>query len=96
MNLTSDNARSCDESILVGKENETIIECEKTGILNLAYKQGLSFKNFKESHMFKEILEEIGVSKSTEFFKVKLVKMLEKSLLPLNFIINYMKSIKQI
>ena len=69
----SDNARNCDESILVGKENETIIECKKKGILNLAYKQGLSFKNFKESDMFKEIPEEIGVSKSTVYFKVKLV-----------------------
>ena len=92
----SDNARNCDESILVGKENETIIECKKKGILNLAYKQGLSFKNFKESNMFKEIPEEIGMSKSTVYFKVKLVKVLEKSLLPLNFIINYMKSIKKI
>ena len=73
------------------------MKCKKKGILNLVYKHGLLFKKFKESDRFKEMLEDIGISKSTIYFKVKLLKVLEKytklkkSSLLLNFMKNYMK-----
>ena len=46
----------------------------------MAYIQGLLFKRFKGSNKFAEMLQEneIEVSKSTVYFKVKLVKILEK------------------
>ena len=48
------------------------------------------------------MLRDMGVSKSTIYFEVKLLKVIEKypklkkSSLPLNFMKNYMKSIKQV
>ena len=48
------------------------------------------------------MLRDMGISKSTIYFEVKLVKVIEKypklkkSSLPLNFMKNYMKSIKQV
>ena len=84
------------------KEHETIIKCKKKEILNLAYKQGLLFKKLKDSDNFKEMLQETGVSKSKFYFKVKLLKVLEKypklkkSSLLLYFINNCMKKIKEV
>ena len=37
---------------MVVKEYETIIKSKKKGILNLVYKQGLLFKNFKKFDTF--------------------------------------------
>ena len=81
---------------------EKITKHKKKGILNLAYKQGLLFKKLKELDEFTEMLRDTGISKSTIYFKGKLIKVLEKypklkkSSLSLNFMKNYMKSIKQV
>ena len=59
------------------------------------------FKKFKDSNGFGQILQEIKVSKSTAYFKVKLVKLLDKypkmkiSCLSLNFFKEYAKTIKE-
>ena len=102
LNLRSDNVRNCEDVIPVVKEFDNIINCKKKGILNLPYEQGLLFKKFKESDRFKEMLKDIRISKSTIYFKGKLVKVLEKysklkkSLLCLNFMKNYIKCIKKV
>ena len=102
LNLRSDKVRNSEDATPAVKEFDNIIKCKKKGILNLAYKLGLSFPKFKEPNRFKEMLKDIGISKSTIYLKVKLVKVLEKYpilkkyLLLLNFMKNYMKSIKQV
>ena len=45
--LSSDDVRKCKETTALLKESKKLIECEKKGILNLAYKLGLIFENRK-------------------------------------------------
>ena len=78
LNLRLDNVRNCKDAIPLDKEFDNIMKYKKKGILNLACKQGVLFKKFKEFNKFKETLREIGISISTTCFKVKLVKVSEK------------------
>ena len=102
LNLRLDNIRSCEDAIHVVKEFSNIIKYKKKRILNLEYKQEVLCNKIKESNRFKKMLKDIGISKSTIYFKVKLVKVLEKYLkfkiflLLLNFIKIYSKLIKQV
>lgn len=48
---------NCEEIIPVVLEYETFISIKKKGILNIAYRQGLLFKIFKESNKFVEMLQ---------------------------------------
>ena len=97
-----DKVRIYEKAILVVMEFEIIIRSKKKGILNVAYRQGLQFKRFKQPNKFVEMLQEIDISKLTVYFKVKLVKILEKypklkkSSLSLNFFKNYLKTIKEV
>ena len=61
----ADNGTNQEEAILVVNEYETIIRSKKKGILNVAYRQSIIFKQFKEYNKSAERIEEIGVSKST-------------------------------
>ena len=56
------------------KEQKAIIRSQKKGIINAAYRQGCAFKKFKGSGKFVEKVKKIGVSKSTVYFGIKLVK----------------------
>ena len=78
LNLRSINIRNCEDAIPVVKEFDKIIRCKKKGIFNLGYKQGVLFWKFKDSDKFREILKDIGMSKSSMHFKLKPVKVLEK------------------
>ena len=55
----SDNVRNCEDATLAVKEFDNIVKYKKKGTLNLAYKQGLLFKKFKEA----EMLKDIGISR---------------------------------
>ena len=74
-NLKLVNAKNCKETILVLKDYEKIIRCRKKWIFNLAYKQGVLLKSFKQSHQFKEMLKEIEPGIPAIYLKVKLVKV---------------------
>ena len=45
----ADNVRNYEETIPIVREYETIIKSQKKGILNVAFRQGINFKKFKES-----------------------------------------------
>ena len=60
------------------KEYENINKFKKKDILNVAYKRGEIFKWFKESSKFVERTNETRASKSTIYFKIKLVEILKK------------------
>ena len=98
----ADNLTNYEEAIPVLKEYETITRSTKKDMLNIAYIQGIIFKKFKESDKVVERIKEIGVSKSTINFKMKLVKILDKypklktSLFLLNFFKDCLKTIKEI
>ena len=70
LNLSLDNVRNCEETTMFVKEYEKIIKCKEKGILDLAYKQGPSFKKSKEPDKFLKMHKENGV--------IELLKMLEK------------------
>ena len=53
-------------------EFEEIIKSKKRNIIWLAYQQGRVFEKFKENANFVEIVKELGVTKSTSIFKLKL------------------------
>ena len=77
------------------------VRSENKVILNVAYRQGLLFKNFKDSNKLGQMLQQSKVSKLTPYFKVKQVKLLDKypkiksSSLSLNFFKDYAKTIKE-
>ena len=60
------------------KDYKIIIGSQKKGILNDAFRQGKIFKSSKDSERFAEMVKELGVSKSTIYFKLILLKILEK------------------
>ena len=77
-NKKADNLKHFEEAIPVVKEYETIIRSQKKSILKVTYKQVIVFKKFKASDKFLEMVKEIGLSKSTVYFKIKLAKILDK------------------
>ena len=91
-----------EEAIPIVKEYERIIRTQKESMLNVAYRQGCVFKKFKESDKFMGMVKELGVSKSTIYFKINLIKILDKhtklnkSSLSLNFFKDYAKTTKEI
>ena len=91
--------QNCKRSIPIIKDYKLVIRSK--GVLNDAYKQGLLFKKFKDSNKFEQMFQEIEMSKSTVYFKVKLVKLLNNlkikcSYLSLEFFKDYAKTIKEI
>ena len=62
----TDQVTNQEKAILVVKEYEIIIRLKRKGYLNIAYRQNIIFKQFKEYNKFAESIEEIGVSKSTK------------------------------
>lgn len=51
---------------------------QKQNILSLVHKQGFILDKIKESKSFIEIVKDLGISKSTIFFKVNFYKMIKK------------------
>ena len=90
------------EAAEVVKEMEKIIKSNKCNILLLAYQQGKTFKKFKGNDKFINLVNQFGVSKSTMFFKIVIVRflnnyhILKKSSLSLPFLKNNFKIIKDI
>ena len=64
LNLSWDNVRNYEETTMFVKECEKIIKCNKKGILNLAYKQGLVFEKSTEFDQFKEKYKKNEVNKT--------------------------------
>lgn len=83
------------------KEYEVVIRSRKKGTLKIAFRKGRILKHFKESKGFVEIIKKLRVSRSTVYFKINLLKILEKylkltkSLLSLNVSIIYSKTVKR-
>ena len=66
-----------DDGITVVKEYEIIIKIEKKDIINITYRQRVAFKKFNKFDKFMEKIKDIGVSRSTMYFKIKFIKILE-------------------
>lgn len=90
--LRADNVSNYEEVIPIVKEHETVIRLKKKSILNVASRQDIIFERFKESEKFVEMVKELGVSKSTIYFKFNFILFLGKYLklkkfpLSLNFL----------
>ena len=88
--------------IRIIKDYEHIIRSKKKRILNAAYRKGLLLKNFKNSNKLEQMLQKIEVSKSTVYFKLKLLKLLEKNpkiqylSLSLNLFKDYVETFKEV
>lgn len=101
-NKSADNLTNYEEAIPVVQEYETIVRFEKNDILDVAYRQGIMFKKFKDSNRFVEMLKKIEFSKSIIYFKLKIVNILDrypklkKSSMSLNLFKDYLKTIKEI
>ena len=66
-----------DDVITVVKEYEIIIKIEKKDIINITYRQRVAFKKFNKFDKFMEKIKDIGVSRSTMYFKINFIKILE-------------------
>ena len=83
------------------KEYEVVIRSRKKGTLKVPFKKGRILKHFKESKGFVKIIKKLRVIRSTVYFKINLLKILEKylkltkSLLSLNVSIIYSKTVKR-
>lgn len=54
-----------------------MIKTEKKDIINIMYRQRVVFKKFNKFDKFVEKVKDIGVSRSTVYFKIKFIKILE-------------------
>ena len=79
LNLRSSNIRNCVDVIPVVKEFDNIIKYKNNGILNFLCNEGVLFKKIKESDRFKEMLRDIGISKSIIYFRLNLIKVLKST-----------------
>ena len=61
-----------------GKGVETIIRSQKKGNLNVVFRQGKTFKPFKNSERIVEMTKELGINQSTVYFKLNRLKILKK------------------
>ena len=91
-----------EQAIPIVKDYELVIGFQMKGMLHVAYRQGLLLKKFNDSNKFEQILMDIEVSKSTVYFKVKLVNLLDKHpkikclSLSLSFLKDYAKAINEV
>ena len=74
-------ARNCKEPILVVNMYKRNVGSQIKGIVKLTFYRGETFKRFKESEIFVEMIMKLGVSQSTVFFKINLFKVLDKYLI---------------
>lgn len=93
---------SQEQAIPIVKDYELVIGSQMKGMLHVAYRQGLLLKKFNDFNKFEQILMDIEVSKSTVYFKVKLVNLLDKYpkikcfFLSLIFLKDYAKAINEV
>ena len=66
----ADQAKGQEKAIPVIQDYEQIIRFRKKGIFKVAFRQGKIFKRFKDLERFREIIKELGVSRSTVYFKL--------------------------
>ena len=64
------NINKVDDAIPFVKKYEAIIKIKKKGIINIAYRQGVLVKRFRESDKFMEKMKDIEVSRSTLYFNL--------------------------
>ena len=100
LNERTQSVTNHEQAIPIIKDYELVIRSKEKGILNVAYRQGLLFGEF-DSNKFEQMLQEIEVSKLMVYFKVTLVKLLDKhpkiKCLSLSLIVfkHYAKTIKE-
>ena len=81
---------------------EDIIRTKKKNIICIAYHQEKVFQKFKEKDKFIKLVKEVKAHKTTMIFKINIVKLIDKypklmkSPVPLYFLKNYFKDIKEI
>ena len=97
-----ENVTKLEKAILVVKDYENIVSLNKKRMLNATLRQGKFLKKFQNSKWSGKIIKELGLSRSTVYFKLNLLKLLDrypklkKSSLILNFQKNFFKTIKEV
>ena len=79
-NLNKEAAETQDpeEAAEIIKCYEDIIETKNKGIINVSYHQGQVFKRFKEKEKFAKLVGELGIHKTTIFFRINVFKLCKK------------------
>ena len=102
MSARVDTVEDSQEALKIIEEYENIIKTNKKNTILFASEQGKIFKRFKEDGIFKNLVEQFKINKSTIIFKINIAKLLNKhpkiltSLITLNFLKSYYKDIKNI
>ena len=102
MSARVDTVEDSQEALKIIEEYDNIIKTNKKNTILFAYEQGKIFKRFKEHRIFKNLVEQFKINKSTIIFKINIAKLLNKhpkiltSLITLNFLKSYYKDIKNI
>ena len=78
LNEKADEVKNYEKVISIVKEYETTIKTQKKIILNAVHSQGRVLKKFIDSDKFLDMVKELGVSKSTIYFKINVIKKLNK------------------
>ena len=68
--------KNSDEAAVVVQEMEKIIKSNKCIFLWLAYQQSKRFEKFKTNDKFINLVNRLGISKSTVVFKIAIVRLL--------------------
>ena len=102
LNKEAEEVQDLERTAKITKRYEDIIKTKNKGIINVVYHQGQVFKRFKEKDKFTELVNELGIHKTTIIFKINVFKLckkypkLLKSSIGLGFFKNYHKDIKAI
>ena len=98
----ADKVEKLEDAVDIIKKYEEILRTKRKDIIVVAFHQGKVFKRFKEKEKFMQMVKKLKIHKNTIFFKINLVKLIEKHLklmkssVTLTFLKNYFKYIKQI
>ena len=90
-----DKVEKLEHAIDIIKKYEEILRTKRKGIIAVAFHQGKVFKRFKEKEKFMQMVKKLKIHKNTIFFKINLVKLIEKHLklmkssVTLTFLKNY-------
>ena len=100
--MRADRVKDCQEALNIIKECEDIIKTNMKNIICFAYQQDKVFKKFIENRKFKNLAEQLKVTKCTIIFKINIVKLIDEypkmitSSITLNFLKIYYKGINNI
>ena len=78
LNKEAEEVQDPEKAAKIIKRYEDIIKTKRKGIINVAYHQGQVFKRFKGKEKFAKLVSELGIHKTTMFFKINMSKLCKK------------------